>query len=128
MNKFSDTRGVSFLLPITKSLLLRQIIFLLAVVLLLGASVAHSARAGLTQAQAITRARTVLRNNMAGCQINKIRSVSAVRVKAGWRVTARITMSASGRAIAETAVWIVSERNGAVAQNQLTAEIANGCP
>jgi hypothetical protein len=128
MNKFSDARRVSFPLPIIKSLFLRQVISLLAVVLLLGASAAHSARAELTQAQAIARPRTILRHNMAGCQINKIRSVSAVRVKAGWRVTARITMSASGRATAETAVWIVSERNGAVAQNQLTAEIANGCP
>jgi hypothetical protein len=128
MNRFRDTRRVSFFLLITKSLLLRQIISPLAVVLLLGAGATSSARAELTQAQAIARARTVLRNNMAGCQINKIRSVSAVRVKAGWRVTARLTMSASGRATAETAVWIVSERKGAVAQNQLTAEIANGCP
>lgn len=128
MNRFRDTRRVSFLLPITKSLWLRQIISLLAVVLLLGAGATSSARAELTQAQAIARARRVLRNNMAGCQINKIRSVSAVRVKAGWRVTARITISASSRATAETAVWIVSARNGAVAQNQLTAEIVNGCP
>lgn len=127
MNKFSDTRGISFLFPIIKSLFLRQIISLLAVILLLGAGAAHSARAELTQAQATARARKILRSNMAGCQINKIRSVSAVRVKAGWRVSARITMSASGRATAETAVWIVGERNGAVAQNQLTAEIANGC-
>jgi sulfate adenylyltransferase subunit 1 (EFTu-like GTPase family) len=43
-------------------------------------------------------------------------------------VTARIKMSATGTSTTETAVWIVSAKNGASAQNQLTAEIANGCP
>lgn len=111
-----------------QSSLLRRIVCALVVNLILGIGIAHSARAELTQAQAIARARTILRNNTEGCRIDKIRSVSAVRVKAGWRVTARITMSASGRPLSETAVWVVSQRNGAVAQNQLTAEIANGCP
>lgn len=99
-----------------------------AIVLLLGAGVAQSAWAELTQAQAIARVKTILRNSTNGCQINKTNSVSAVRVKAGWRVTARITMSASGTRTAEIAVWIVSAKNGASPQNQLTAEIANGCP
>jgi hypothetical protein len=94
-----------------------------------GAMLTHSAtRAELTQAQAIARVKTTLRNNAEGCRITSTQSVSAVRVKAGWRVTARIRMSASGTSRAETAVWIVSAANGTTAQNQLTAEIANGCP
>jgi hypothetical protein len=100
-----------------------------AIVLLLGVAViSGSAQAELTQAQAIARVRTILRNNTSGCQINRINGVAAARVKAGWRVTARITMSASGTRTAEIAVWIVSAKNGASPQNQLTAEIANGCP
>jgi hypothetical protein len=85
-------------------------------------------RAELTQAQAIARVKTILRNNGDGCRITSTQSVSAVRVKAGWRVTARIKMSASGTSRAETAIWLVSAKNGASAQDQLTAEIANGCP
>jgi outer membrane biogenesis lipoprotein LolB len=89
----------------------------------------HSAtRAELTRAQAIARVKTILRYNADGCRITSTQSVSAVRVKAGWRVTARIRMSASGTSRAETAIWIVSAENHATAQNQLTAEIANGCP
>lgn len=82
----------------------------------------------LTQAQAIARVRTILQNNAGGCRITKTQSVSAVRVKAGWRVTARIKMSTSGRSRAETAIWIVSAGDSASPQDQLTAEIANGCP
>jgi hypothetical protein len=37
-------------------------------------------------------------------------------------------MKAGGTSTTETAVWIVSAKNGATAQNQLTAEIANGYP
>jgi hypothetical protein len=100
-----------------------------AALLAAGAVPTHSAtRAELTQAQAIARVKTILRDNADGCRITSTQSVSAVRVKAGWRVTARIRMSASGTSRAETAVWIVSAKNGASAQNQLTAEIANGCP
>jgi hypothetical protein len=129
MKNFSDFRAVRYLPSEINSVLLRRIIGTLIVVLLLGAGVAQPARAvELTQAQAIARVRAILRNNTSGCRINKVRSISALRVKAGWRVTARVTMSASGRATAETAVWTVSAKNGAVAANQLTAEIANGCP
>jgi hypothetical protein len=90
---------------------------------------AHSITSSeITQAQAIARVKTVLRNNAGRCRITSTVGVSAVRVKAGWRVTARVKMSASGRSRTETAVWIVSAANGVTAQNQLTAELAIGCP
>ena len=93
-----------------------------------GTAVTVSAtRAELTQMQAIARVKTILRDNADGCRITKTQSVSAVRVKAGWRVTARIKMSASGTSRTETAAWIVSAKIGVSAQNQLTAEISNGC-
>ena len=88
----------------------------------------HSAiRIELTQAQAIDRVKTILRDNADGCRITSTQRVSAIKVKAGWRVTARIRMSANGTSTAETATWIVSARNSASAQDQLTAEITNGC-
>lgn len=100
-----------------------------AALLAAGAVLAHSASpAELTQAQATARVKTILRDNADGCRITSTQGVSAVRVKAGWRVTARIRMSASGTSRAETATWIVSAKNGTSAQNQLTAEISNGCP
>ena len=111
-----------------ETLILRQIFYLLALILVLGIGVAHSARAELTQTQAIARVKTILNNNANACQINKTGSISAVRVKAGWRVTAQITMSTSGTRTPATAVWIVSAKSGASPLNQLTAEIANGCP
>ncbi len=112
-----------------KTSLLRLFSRTIVAVLLLGASTAQSAtRAELTEAQAIARVKAILRNNASSCQITKTQSVSAIRVKAGWRVTARIKMSGSGTSTTETVVWIVSAKNRASAQNQLTAEIANGCP
>ena len=99
----------------------------MAAVLFLCVSTGQS-QTELTRAQAIARVRTILRNNTAGCRINNINSVSGARTRNGWLVTARIVMSASGRRISERAVWIVSSRNGAVAQDQLTAEIRMGCP
>ncbi len=108
---------------------LRLFIATIVAVLLLGAGTAQSAkRAELTRAQAIAHVKAILRNNVSSCHITKTQSVSAIRAKAGWRVTARIRMSASGTSTTETAVWIVSAKTGASAQNQLTAEIANGCP
>lgn len=86
------------------------------------------ASADITQAQAIARVRSILNNKSRGCSIDRINSVRASRVGGGWRVTASIVMSASGRRRTEQGVWIVSQRNGAVAQNQLTSEIAMGCP
>lgn len=82
----------------------------------------------LTQAQAIARVRSVIRAKTAACRITRTQSVRAVRVAAGWRVTARILMSASGISRSERAVWIVSSARGATPQDQLTAEIAMGCP
>ncbi|MFN2502018.1 MAG: hypothetical protein ABR530_08405 [Pyrinomonadaceae bacterium] len=98
---------------------------LCAAVMLLFVSAASAAE--LTQAQAIARVRSILRNNTAACRINRVNAVTAARVRAGWRVTANIVMSASGRRLSEKATWIVSEKNGASPQDQLTAEIQNGC-
>ncbi len=108
--------------------LLRRVVCALVISLILGVGTGYSTQTELTQAQAVARVRSILRNNTTGCQINKINGVSAGRVKAGWRVTAKIVMSASGSQRSETAVWIVSQRNGAAAQSQLASEIENGCP
>lgn len=108
----------------------RAITFSVAAAVLLagGAMSTRSApRVELTRAQAISRVKTILRDNAEGCRITSTQGVSAVRVKTGWRVTARIRMSASGTSRAETAIWIVNVHNDASAQNQLTAEISNGC-
>lgn len=78
----------------------------------------------ITQAQAIAHVRAILNNNSGPCRITQTQSVSATRVKAGWRVTAKIKMSGT----LENAIWIVSSSGGATPQNQLTAEIENGCP
>ncbi len=107
---------------------MRSFVLGLVLLLLIGVSPAFTAAAEISQAQAIARVRTILRNNTGGCRINKVNSVTALRAKAGWSVTARLVMSASGSRVAERAAWIVSERNGAVAQDQLSAEIAIGCP
>jgi hypothetical protein len=93
-----------------------------------GKQPALAALAELTEAQAIARARAILNRNKSACRIGTIHSISAARVKAGWRVTARITMSASGSPQGERAVWIISAKNGASPSNQLTAEIGMGCP
>lgn len=105
---------------------IRHIVYTLFIGLILGAEIAPSAQKELTQTQAITRVRTILQNNAGACRL-KTRSISAVKVRAGWRVTARVTMSAGGITRPEIVVWIISQRNGAVAQNQLTAEVQNGC-
>lgn len=107
---------------------MRTFAFVVLLASVVAVSPVHIAAAEISRAQAVARVRTILRNNTASCRINKVNSVTAASVRGGWRVTARLIMSASGRRLSETAVWIVSERNGAVAQNQLTAEIAIGCP
>jgi hypothetical protein len=111
-----------------KTSFLRLIVGTIIAVLTLGASALAARAAELSEARAIARVKAVLRRGASGCRITKTRSISVVRVKAGWRVTARIKMSAGGISTTETAVWIVSAKNGASAQNQLTAEISNGCP
>lgn len=82
-----------------------------------------------TRAQAIATVRSIINRNAGRCQINRVRSISAANTRQGWRVTARLVMSASGRPLNETAVWTVKSSNGqAVPNNQLTAEISIGCP
>lgn len=81
----------------------------------------------ISQSQAVSVVRSILKDSSAGCKINSVSSVTAARGKAGWRVTAMLYMSASGRRILERAVWIVSKANGAVAQDQITSEIQARC-
>lgn len=87
MNKVGNFQAV-FGFPFKIELLLFRQIALLFFAFLSGASIVQAAGAELTQAKAIGRARAILRNNISACQIYKIRRISAVRVKAGWRVTA----------------------------------------
>ncbi|MDQ3816874.1 MAG: hypothetical protein M3362_04165 [Acidobacteriota bacterium] len=79
------------------------------------------------EARAVETVRAILRRNAGGCKINRVLSVSAQRASFGWKVTATVVMSASGSPSTETAAWNVSERNGAVAASQLSAEIEHGC-
>ncbi|HKC64605.1 MAG TPA: hypothetical protein VKB86_13270 [Pyrinomonadaceae bacterium] len=79
------------------------------------------------EARAIETVRAILRRNAGGCKINRVLSVSAQRTAFGWKVTATVVMSASGSPLTETASWGVSDRNGAVAASQLSAEIEHGC-
>lgn len=82
-----------------------------------------------SRAQAIATVRSILDRNTAACRIDKVESFTAARTRAGWRVTSRLVMSASGRPLDETAVWTVRSADGeSVAANQLTAEIGQGCP
>lgn len=96
-------------------------------VLFLGLQLSVAAPAPLTQAQAIQTVRTILQKNTGGCKIKQVRSITARKNGAVWRVTAKIVMAASGKPLNETAVWGVSEK-GATPMNQLTAEIGHGCP
>ena len=91
-----------------------------------GAQVAG--RAELTEWQAIARVKSVLRKSASSCRITKTQNISAIRVKSGWRVTARINMSVSGLSRREAAIWIVSSAKSISPQNQLTADITIGCP
>jgi hypothetical protein len=79
------------------------------------------------QERAIESVLAILRRNAGACKISKVLSVSAERTAYGWRVTAKVVMAASGNPLTETAVWNVSERNGAVPADQLTAEVGHGC-
>ena len=90
---------------------------------------ASVARAATTRAQAVAAVRSILDRNTRPCKIDKVKSVTAARTRAGWRVTASLVMSASGRPLNETAVWTVRSSDGeAVPAGQLTAEISHGCP
>jgi hypothetical protein len=90
---------------------------------------AKSTPVGTSRAQANATVRSIINKNAGPCRINKIRSIAAVRSGAGWRVTARLVMSASGRRLNETATWTVTfDNRQAVAANQLAAELETGCP
>lgn len=104
---------------------LKNVLLLLFVSLALGVGIARSERlpTEITQAQAIARIRAILNNNSGPCRITETQIISATRVRAGWRVTARIKILGA----AENAIWIVSSATGATPQNQLTSEIENGC-
>jgi hypothetical protein len=101
----------------------------LAGIILSGVTTAAIAPKRTTRAKAIATVRAILNRNTAACKIDEVRSISAARLRKGWRVTAKLVMSASGTASNETAVWTVrrSDRK-AVPNNQLTAEISHGCP
>jgi hypothetical protein len=98
-----------------------------ALLVLTTLAVPSAPAAELTKAQAIARVRSIISNNTRACSINRTNSITAVWTRSGWRVTANIVMSASGRRLTERAVWLVNQRNGATPQNQLTAELGNGC-
>lgn len=113
-----------FEMNLSQSGWLRSVVFVFPLVLMSAQGFAEPGTLELSQAQAIGRVRSILNNNAGPCRISQTRSVTAVRVNAGWRVTARIMMSGS----AENAIWIVSSAGGPAPQNQLTVEIENGCP
>lgn len=92
-----------------------------------GIATARPPSADVTKAQAIARVRAILARNTRRCSINRVNSVTAARVAAGWRVTAMVLMSASGRRLTERTVWLVDRRNRVTPQNQLTAEVNAGC-
>ena len=79
-----------------------------------------------TKTQAISRVKGIINRAAATCGI-QTRAITATKVKAGWRVTALIWLSASGVRRSEHPTWIVSRANGESPQDQLTFEIANGC-
>ena len=100
----------------------------LAVILAIGAQAeATTTTQELTKQQAVARVQTILKNNSGGCRITRTRSITAVRVPAGWRVTANVVMAASGRPLNESPTWTVSRRNGAAPQSQLAAEVQRNC-
>jgi hypothetical protein len=84
-------------------------------------------RAETTRAHAIAIVKSILRANAKACRLRH-GAISAKRVMAGWRVTARVTLSHSGKPFTATAIWTVRGDGKAVPSNQLTAEISNGCP
>src|SRR5438105_12173180 len=84
------------------------------------------AAATMTRTQAIAIVRSVINRNTTGCRISKTTSITAIQVKTGWRVTAKVVMSASGTSRNETLVWIVASGDP-VPASQLASEVENGC-
>jgi hypothetical protein len=101
----------------------------LAAIIISAVTAAAVAPKKTTRSKAIATVRAILKRNTAACKIDEVRSISAARVRNGWRVTAKVAMSASGSPINETAVWTVRHSDGKVVpNNQLTAELSHGCP
>jgi hypothetical protein len=107
----------------------RAVSCFLAGIILSGVTTAAIAQKRTTRAKALATVRAILEKNSAACKIDEVRSISAARVRKGWRVTAKLVMSASGTPSNETAVWTVRRSDGeAGPNNQLTAELSKGCP
>jgi hypothetical protein len=105
------------------SFLLRAVAGCLIVIGCLSANVFGVAR---TRAQAIAIVRTTINRNASGCRISKIIGITAIQVKSGWRVTAKVVMSAGGTSRNETLVWTVTS-NDAVPASELASEVERGC-
>ena len=82
--------------------------------------------ATVTRTQAIVIVRSFINRNSASCRISKTTSITATQVKAGWRVMAKVVMSAGGTSRNETLVWTVVSGE-AVPASQLASEVENGC-
>jgi len=108
-----------------------QIAFIVAALLLVAFftfpfTSAAPARAGTTRAQAISIVRSILNRNSASCRISKTTRITGTQAKAGWRVMAKVVMSAGGTSRNETLVWTVASGE-AVPASQLASEVENGC-
>ena len=101
----------------------------IGIVLLATSTGLHSKTAapGTTRAQAISMVRSILKSNAVSCRISKTLSVEASQAKTGWRVTAKVVMTASGTPRNETLVWIVASGQ-AVPASQIASEVSSGCP
>jgi hypothetical protein len=93
------------------------------------ASTPREPRPETTRPQAIAIVRAIINQHASSCKINAIRSIAATRSSGGWRMTAKLVISASGKPLNETAIWTVRfDNRQAVAANQLAAELETGCP
>ncbi|HEY3027300.1 MAG TPA: hypothetical protein VGJ55_14210 [Pyrinomonadaceae bacterium] len=87
-----------------------------------------AARPKTTRAEAVSIVRSILQRNANACRFSH-GPITVARVKAGWRISTKLTLNGRGKPYAATAVWTVGENGGdAVPANQLTSEISNGCP
>ena len=110
-------RAVTF--PLVSSVLIFTLIMTTAVT---------AASPKTTRATAMAIVTSILKRNAVACRFSHGPIVVA-RVKAGWRVSTKLTLTGRDKPSTATAVWTVREDNGeAVAANQLTSEISNGCP
>src|SRR5437868_13373236 len=84
------------------------------------------AAATVTRTQAIAIVRSIINRNATGCRISKTTSITATQVKTGWRVMAKVVMSAGGTSRNEILVWTVGSGE-AVRASQPRSEVENGC-